>query len=142
MDTGSHALNIRSLEGWALVIVGLLWLDFGFEGGVLRLLTAGVVGAVGASMGVATLLLSGDRRVSAYASFSFAIGALVALLGLPVYGVADTLALLGLAVVGVLAAGRLSLGRTPPTPGVPGWEPTLPLISKVALDEVEVTLPT
>jgi len=128
-------VNARSLEGWALLVAGLVWLDFGFEGGALRLLTAGGVGTVGAAMGVATLLLPGDLRVPAYAALSFAVGSIVALLGVPAYGFGNSLGLLAFAVVGALAAGRLSLGQTPPTPGVPAWEPTVPLIAKASLDE-------
>ena len=36
---------------------------------------------------------------------------------------------------GALAAGRMSRAQTAPTPGVPAWEMSLPLVAKVALDE-------
>lgn len=128
-------MKIGSIERWVLLVAGLGWISFALDGGVLRALTAGLVGTVGAGMGVAALLLPGDRRIPAHAALAFVAGVLVAFVCSPGFGFVTSIGLGALAAAGALAAGRMSLAQTAPTPGVPAWEMSLPLVAKVALDE-------
>ena len=128
-------MALRSIEGWLLVAIGLGWIAFAGDGGVLRALFAGSVGTLGAAMGVAALLIPGDRRIPAYAALAFGVGLFVSVASLLGIGVGSALVLAASAALGVLAAGRLSLSWGVPTPGVPEEEDTLSVAAKVAGDE-------
>ena len=73
-------MQLRSIDGWALLLAGLVWLAFGFGdgGGPLRLLAASAVGTLATGAGVAALLLPGDRRIPAYGALASVAGGLVA----------------------------------------------------------------
>jgi hypothetical protein len=120
-----------------LVAVGLGWIAFAGDGGVVRAVVLGAVGTLGAAMGVAALLIPGDRRIPSYAALAYVLGMVVASLGLLPFGIGfgEALGLLASAVLGVLAAGRLSMRSVTATPGVPPEEETLAVTAKIAVDE-------
>jgi len=128
-------MQLRSLEGWTLIIVGAVWLSFAGDGGAVRALFAGTVGAVLGGMGVASLLIPGDRRIPAHAAFAAVVGALIAILGVFSFGLSAALGLVAASLIAAVAAGRFALAAAPSTPGVPVAEDSLALAAKVALDE-------
>lgn len=125
----------RSLDGWGLLLLGSAWLQSATAVGGVLALAGWLVGGAAAGMGVASLLLPGDRRIVSFAALAFVAGLVLALLLLPFYGVSLSLRLTALAAAGALLAGWMSLKRTPPSNDGGGWAPTVPLIAKVALDE-------
>ncbi|MEE2663632.1 MAG: hypothetical protein VX681_05905 [Myxococcota bacterium] len=126
-----------SLEAWVLLAVGLGWITSAGDGGVVRALALGAVGALGSAMGVAALLIPGDRRIPSHAALAFVLGLGVALVGLLVFafGLGEALGLFASATLGLLAAGRLSMSWGVATPGVPAEDGTLAVAAKVAADE-------
>ena len=130
-------MRLGSLEAWGLLIVGLLWIASAGDGGVVRGLALGAIGTLGSAMGVAALLIPGDRRIPSYAALAAVLGsgaALVGLLGLA-FGGGEAIGLLAGSMIGLLAAGRLSMSWGAATPGVPAEENTLAVAAKVAADE-------
>ena len=67
-------MHLRLAEAWILLIVGLGWLSFATDGGLLRAALLGPTGTVGAAMGAAALLMPGDRRIPSWAALSFMLG--------------------------------------------------------------------
>ena len=127
--------TLKSIDGWLLLMTGLIWLAFAAEGGIVRGLLAGTVGAVGVGTGVAALLFPGDLRIPAFAGLGAVAGGIVALLGLFGFGFGSALGLGAVAALAAVAAGRLSLSWVPATPGVPARIEDVRLAAKVAADE-------
>jgi hypothetical protein len=130
---GLHSL--KSVDGWILLVSGLIWLAFAGDGGIVRSVLAGAVGAIGVGTGVAALLVPGDLRVVAFAALGAVVGGAVALLGLFAFGFGASIGLAVLVALSVVAAGRLSLAWVPATPGVPARVDDTALAAKVAIDE-------
>lgn len=127
--------SLKSVDGWVLLMTGLIWLAFAGDGGIVRGVLAGAIGAVGVGTGVAALLFPGDLRIPAFAALGAVTGGIVALLGLFGFGFGIALGLGAVAALCAVAAGRLSLSWVPATPGVPARVENIPLAAKVAADE-------
>jgi hypothetical protein len=128
-------VQLKSPAGWGLVVAGLVWVAYAGDGGLVRMLLLGAIGTIGAGMGVASLMIPGDRRIPAHAALAFALGLPVALVGLFAFGLVPGLVLAASALLGLMAAGRLSMIWGGLTPGVPSEEGTLGAAAKVAIDE-------
>jgi len=128
--------SFRSIDAWLLVATGLYWCSVAGDGSAFRFLLCGAVGAVGGAMGIAALLLAGDRRIPAYAALAFALGTVLGVLAIIPLGFGSGLLLTGSALVGFTCAGRLSLAWEPAVDGIPEAQESVGLAAKVGLDEM------
>ena len=130
---------LRRYEIWILLVAGLVWLNYGADGGWLRFVMAAVPGGLMLAAAIGTLNMPGSRGVNRIGGFGGLIGILMAV---PVLFVAPATALgLGLlAAAGLVASGLLSLEEFPLPEGLPRVERDVRTGAEVGFDEAVLGL--
>lgn len=122
-------------EAWFPLVAGLAWMWAGMSAGVVGFLLALVPGVLLLASGASKLLWPGDRRIPQFAAIGGALGVLIALPGIVLFGFGSALLLGGLSAAGFVSAGFSALRREPAVEGVPVPQIGVGLAAKVAVDE-------
>lgn len=120
------------------VLVGALWLILSAWHGVPGFFAGVLPGVLLLGAGLSNLFMSVDPRIFQYMSIGAAVGVLLALPDIFVFGPVAAVGLLVGSGASFLATGYMALFRQPVPPGVPEPEMSLDLAANAARDEASM----